>query len=125
MSMLVRIGLLELAAGALLGWVVAAEHAAPQRLRRIGLVHPRRILQAHLDYVIMGLILVTVGVAAPGLPGWAAALVVTGTLLNPTLFLPLAFHDRLRETLPYRVVSAFSFLATSLGLVTAALYPSY
>ncbi|WP_458689492.1 hypothetical protein [Nocardia tengchongensis] len=125
MSMLVRIGLLELAAGALLGWMVAAEHAAPHRLRRIGLVHPRRILQAHLDYVIMGLILVAVGVAVPGLPGWAAALVVTGTLLNPTLFLPLAFHDRLRETLPYRVVSAFSFLATSVGLVTAALHPSY
>lgn len=120
MSVLVRIGLAETAAGALLGWVVAANLTAPDRLRKLGLINPRRILQAHIDYVIMGLILVAVGLALPGLATWIAVLVVIGTLLNPTLFLPLAFRDGLARTLGYRSLSSLSFLSTSVGLVAAA-----
>ena len=63
MSTIVRIGLLELAFGAMLGWVVAGNFIAPQLLRRAGVVHARRILQAHLDYVIMGIILIAIGLA--------------------------------------------------------------
>lgn len=120
MSVLVRVGLFELAFGALLGWAMVGNLAAPQLMTRIGIISPRRILQAHLDYVMMGLILIAVGLALPALASWIAVLVIGGTLLNPTLFLPLAFNERLAKTRGFQGVSAVSFLATSVGLVAAA-----
>ena len=120
MSVLVRVGLFELAFGALLGWAMVGNLAAPQLMTRIGIISPRRILQAHLDYVMMGLILIAVGLALPALATWIAVLVIGGTLLNPTLFLPLAFNERLAKTRGFQGVSAVSFLATSVGLVAAA-----
>ncbi|WP_395306860.1 hypothetical protein V4U86_15485 [Mycobacterium sp. AMU20-3851] len=120
MSVLVRVGLVELAFGALLGWAMVGNLAAPQLMTRIGIISPRRILQAHLDYVMMGLILIAVGLALPALASWIAVLVIGGTLLNPTLFLPLAFNERLAKTRGFQGVSAVSFLATSVGLVAAA-----
>ncbi|WP_028477312.1 hypothetical protein [Nocardia sp. CNY236] len=120
MSTLVRIGLLELAFGALMGWPVAAGVAAPQLLQRLGVRSPRRLLQTHLDFVIMGVILIAVGLAVPDLPTWIAATIVVGTLLNPLLFLPLAFREQWADTVVYRSVSVGSFLATSVGLTAAA-----
>ncbi|GAA2562456.1 hypothetical protein [Mycolicibacterium diernhoferi] len=120
MSVLVRVGLFELAFGALLGWAMVGNLAAPQLMERLGIVSPRRILQAHLDYVMMGLILIAVGLALPGLATWIAVLVIVGTLLNPTLFLPLAFNEKLAKTLAFQGVSFVSFLAVSVGLVAAA-----
>jgi len=121
MSPLVPIGLFELAFGALLGWAVAANLATPQLIKRIGIVSPRRIMQAHLDYIMMGLILIAVGLALPTLAGWVSVVVVVGTLLNPTLFLPMAFSDTLASARTFQAVSLLSFLATSVGLVAAAL----
>lgn len=120
MSVLVRVGLFELAFGALLGWAMVGNLAAPQLMERLGIVSPRRILQAHLDYVMMGLILIAVGLALPGPATWIAVLVIVGTLLNPTLFLPLAFNEKLAKTLAFQGVSFVSFLAVSVGLVAAA-----
>ena len=120
MSILVRIGLFELAFGALLGWAIAGNLAAPHLIKRIGIVSPRRLMQAHLDYIMMGLILIAVGLALPALATWNVALVIVGTLLNPTLFLPLAFSDTLARTRTFQAVSVVSFLATSVGLVAAA-----
>ncbi|GAT10777.1 hypothetical protein AU184_12715 [Mycolicibacterium novocastrense] len=120
MSTIVRVGLLELAFGAMLGWVVAGNFIAPQLLRRAGVNHARRILQAHLDYVIMGIILIAVGLAVPQLPAWIAAVVIYGTLMNPTLFIPLAFNEGLKANAIYRVVTVSSFLATSVGLTLVA-----
>ena len=102
---MVRIGLVELALGAMLGWAVVVSVTRPDAWRRIGIVEPRRLLQAHLDVVLMGLILVAVGLAAPDLPGWLVAVLVFGTWVNPA----------------FRVVSGLSFVATSGGLVLAAI----
>ena len=54
MDVLTKIGLLELALGAVLGWAVAATMMTPALVERAGVRRPRRVLQAHLDYVIMG-----------------------------------------------------------------------
>jgi hypothetical protein len=88
---LVRAGLIELALGALLGWAMVVREEQPEWLRRIGVVAPARIRQVHLDYVMMGLILIGVGLAVPSLP----------TAIGVAL--------------------AFSFVAVSGGLVAAAI----
>lgn len=120
MSVLVQIGLFELAFGALLGWAVAGNLLAPELIKRIGIVNPRRIMQAHLDFIMMGVILIAVGLALPALATWIAVLVIIGTLLNPALFLPMAFSDTVAGTRGFQVVSIVSFVATSVGLVGAA-----
>lgn len=120
MSALVRIGLIELAFGAVLGWAVLVSVAQPATLGRLGVASPRRILQAHLDFIIMGLILVAVGLAAPGIPGWLAVALAIGTWVNPALFLPLAFHEKSAGTAVFKLVSGLSFVAVSGGLVAVA-----
>lgn len=120
MDVLTRIGLVELAFGAVLGWAVAATMITPQLVERAGVRKPRRILQAHLDYVIMGIILIAVGLAVPGLPTWLAVAIVVGTWLNPTLFLPLAFAPRAAGRTWFQALSVVSFTLTSGGLVGAA-----
>jgi uncharacterized membrane protein YphA (DoxX/SURF4 family) len=117
----VRIGLVELALGGLLGWGMVVRQERPEWLRRIGVVAPQRIRQVHLDYVMMGLILIGVGLAVPDLPRWIAAALVFGTAVNPFLFVPLAFDPEAEKRGWYRVLAAVSFVAVSGSLVVAAI----
>jgi hydroxylaminobenzene mutase len=121
MDWVVRIGLIELAIGGLLGWAMVVREDRPEWLARIGVVAPHRIRQVHLDYVMMGLILIGVGLAVPDLPTAIAVALVFGTFVNPFLFVPLAFDPALEKRGWYRVLAAVSFIGTSGGLVCAAI----
>ena len=120
MDWVVQIGLIELALGGLLGWAMVIRSEQPELLRRIGVVAPQRIRQVHLDYVMMGLILIGVGLAVPDLPNAVAAALVFGTFVNPLLFVPLAFDPEIDQRLWYRALAVVSFIAMSGGLVVAA-----
>jgi hydroxylaminobenzene mutase len=119
-DLLVQVGLIELAVAALLGWAMVVREEKPEWLKKIGVVQPRRILQIHLDYVMMGLISIAVGLAIPDIPDAAVALLIFGTVMNPLLFIPPAFIPHVDKRLWYRVLSAISFLAMSVALVWAA-----
>jgi hypothetical protein len=121
MDWVVRIGLVELAIGGLLGWAMVVRDERPEWVRRIGIVAPQRIRQVHLDYVMMGLILIGVGLAVPDLPTAIAAALVFGTFMNPLLFVPLAFDPDAEKQLWYRSLAAVSFVAMSGSLVVAAI----
>ncbi|HEV7482781.1 MAG TPA: hypothetical protein VGO13_06745 [Solirubrobacterales bacterium] len=121
MDWVVQIGLIELALGGLLGWAMVIRAEKSEWLTRIGVVAPQRIRQVHLDYVMMGLILIAVGLAVPDLPSAIAAALVFGTLVNPFLFVPLAFNPDIDKRLWYRVLAVVSFLGVSGGLVAAAI----
>jgi len=120
MDWVVRIGLIELALGGLLGWAMVVRDERPEWLRRIGVVAPQRIRQVHLDYVMMGLILVGVGLAVPDLPDAVAVALVFGTFVNPLLFVPLAFEPDVDQRLWYRALAVVSFVAMSGSLIVAA-----
>jgi hypothetical protein len=117
----IRIGLVELALGGLLGWAMVVREEKREWLRRIGIVAPQRIRQVHLDYVMMGLILIAVGLAVPDLPTAVAVPLVFGTLVNPFLFVPLAFDPEIEERLWYRSLAVVSFLGVSGGLLATAI----
>ncbi len=121
MDWVVRIGLVELAIGGLLGWAMVVRDEKPEWLRRIGVVAPQRIRQVHLDYVMMGLILIGVGLAVPSLPTAVAVALVFGTFVNPLLFVPLAFAPDAERRLWYRALALVSFVAMSGSLVVAAI----
>lgn len=121
MDWVIRVGLIELALGGLLGWAMVVRGERPDWLRRIGIVAPQRIRQVHLDYVMMGLILIGVGLAVPDLPTWIAVWLAFGTFVNPLLFVPLAFDPEVEKRLWFRAISVVSFLGVSGGLVAAAI----
>jgi hydroxylaminobenzene mutase len=117
----IQAGLIELAIGGLLGWAMVLRQESPDFLRRIGIVAPQRIRQIHLDYVMMGLILIGVGLAVPDLPTAIAIALVFGTAVNPFLFLPLAFDPDVEKRLWYRSLAVVSFLGVSGGLIATAI----
>jgi hypothetical protein len=121
MDWVVRIGLVELALGGLLGWAMVVREDRPEWLRQIGIVAPQRIRQVHLDYVMMGLILIGVGLAVPDLPKAVAIALVFGTLDNPFLFVPLAFDPDVEKRTWYRALAVVSFIGVSGGLIAAAI----
>jgi hypothetical protein len=120
MNWVIQIGLIELALGGLLGWAMVVREEKREWLQRIGIVAPQRIRQVHLDYVMMGLILIGVGLAVPDLPAAVAVALVFGTLVNPFLFVPLAFDPEVEKRPWYRALAVVSFLGVSGGLVAAA-----
>ncbi len=121
MDWVVQVGLVELALGGLLGWAMVLRQENPALLRRIGVVAPQRIRQVHLDYVMMGLILIGVGLAVPGLPTAVAIPLVFGTAVNPFLFVPLAFDPDVQKMRWYRAIAVVSFLGVSGGLLATAI----
>lgn len=121
MDLLIQVGLIELAVAALLGWAVVIKTQKPEWLKRVGVVQPHRVLQVHIDYILMGLIAIAVGVVLPDIPDLAAYLLVFGTFVNPLLFVPLAFSKDTDSKLWFRTLSALSFLAITVSLVWAAI----
>jgi hypothetical protein len=122
MSLLGTLGLWSLAIGALSGWLVAASIDQPQILQRLGIKHPGRVRQTHLDWIMMGILLLAVDVAVDDMPDWITALIAFGTVVNPLLFVPLAFDATASDRLPYRVVTLVSFTALSTGLTALAIH---
>jgi hydroxylaminobenzene mutase len=120
MSTLAKVGFVELAAGGLTGWLIVLSREQPDLLKRAGVRVPRRLLQMHLDLILMGLILVAAGLALPDLPSWIAIPLAIGTWVNPLMFLPLAFWPEIDKRLPYRAVATVSFVFVSGGLVAVA-----
>jgi uncharacterized membrane protein len=121
MDWVIQIGLIELALGGLLGWAMVIRAEKSEWLTRIGIVAPQRIRQVHLDYVMMGLILIGVGLAVPSLPIAIAAALVFGTAVTPFLFVPLAFDPDVEKRLWYRLLAVVSFIGVSGGLIAAAI----
>jgi hypothetical protein len=122
MSLLGTLGLWSLALGAVSGWLVAATVDKPDLLLRVGVKHGGRLRQTHLDWIMMGLILLVVDVAVADIPGWITALIAFGTVVNPLLFLPLAFDKTASDRAAYRAVTLVSFASLSVGLPALAVH---
>jgi len=120
MPLLSSLGLISLALAGLSGWLVLATMQRPEWFSRRGVVAPARFRQLHLDWVSMGLILIVVDQVVPDRPAWITALLAFGLVVNPLLFVPLAWGREQSERLPYRVVTAASFVAASGGLTALA-----
>ena len=122
MSLLGTLGLWSLALGAVSGWLVAASIDRPGLLKRAGIKHAGRIRQTHLDWIMMGLLLLVVDVAVDDIPTWIVALIAFGTVVNPLLFLPLAYDAEASKKPAYRAVTLVSFLSLSVGLPALAIH---
>lgn len=119
-SLLQTSGLVELAAGALTGWVYTFARQQPERARAVGIVSTPRIRQWHLDLAMLGTATVAAATAVPDAPRPVAAALGVGAWTNAMLFLPLAFRPDLDQGVPYRAAAVASFTATSVGFTGMA-----
>lgn len=122
MGLLGSLGLISLALAGLSGWLVLAATEKPDWFRARGVPAPRRFLQLHLDWVMMGLILIAVELLVPERPWPITAALAFGLIVNPLLFLPLAWGPEAKERLGYKLVTVASFTATSAGLTALAVW---
>lgn len=122
MPLLSSLGLISLALAGLSGWLVLATMQQPEWFSRRGVVAPARFRQLHLDWVSMGLILIAVDQVVPDRPAAITAALAVGLVVNPLLFVPLAWGREQSEKPAYRLVTVVSFVAASGGLTALALY---
>ncbi len=103
MALLVKLGICELAAGALSGWAMIAMVDKPEALKRLGVRQLGRIRQAHLDLLMQGTILTAVGAAVTSVPTWIGALLVIGAYIAPLTLGVLALRPDLQKgSIAYR-----------------------
>jgi hypothetical protein len=98
MTLLVRLGILEIAFSAVILPVLLFEPA--QKLLPNILKDRKQLLQAHLDYFFMGILLILAGTVLWPIPDWIVWPLVIGSLMNPTVFL----INSLEPELPNRPV---------------------
>lgn len=113
---LVVSGLVQIAAGALIGFPYAAAVYKPELLAKTGVKAPGRIRQLHLDLIIMGG-LVT---AMPRLPRSIGVPLAVGCWTNALAFAPLAVRPAIEKAPLYRALVAASFVTTTASWLAVA-----
>ena len=119
-SLLATSGLVELAAGAVSGWVYTLATTDPERAKRLGIVSAARVRQWHLDLAMLGTGTVAVAVAVPDAPRLSQVALGAGAWTNAMLFLPLAFAPDAVDSRVYRAAAGASFVSTTIGFVGMA-----
>ncbi len=97
MPLLIKLGICELATGALSGWAMVAMVEKPEALKRLGVRQLGRIRQTHLDLLMQGTILAAVGAAVTSVPTWIGILLVVGAYVAPLTLGVLAFRPELQK----------------------------
>ena len=120
-SGLVTSGVVELAAGALSGWLYAAVRYDHDGARKLRIKSPARIRQWHLDLIALGTGTVALGLAVPGAPKVVQRALATGAWTNAMMFLPLAYRPELLQNPAYRKLGLASFISTSVGFTGMAI----
>lgn len=119
-SALATSGLVELAAGALSGWVFAAVKYEINGSRALGIKNAARIRQWHLDLAALGAATIATAVAVPNAPRPVQWALGVGAWSNAMMFLPLAYWPEALQNPTYRKVGMASFVSTSVGFAGMA-----
>jgi hypothetical protein len=118
---LVVSGLVELATGALTGWLYTLVKTDRDKARALGIKSGARVRQWHLDLIALGGLTAMAGTAVPDLPWWVKWPLGIGAWSNAMSFLPLAFDPEIEQRELYRAAVGASFVATSVGFTGLAL----
>lgn len=117
---LVVSGLVELATGALTGWLYTLVKTDRERARALGIKSGARVRQWHLDLIALGGLTAMAGTAVPELPAWVKWPLGIGAWTNAMSFLPLAFDPGIEQRELYRAAVGVSFVSTSVGFTGLA-----
>lgn len=90
-SLLITSGFVQITVAVLLGWVIAAFRLGAVRVGPLR--NAKRVLQCHIDDIMMGLLQFAVAVVHPAIPPVAGWLLLIGSWTNAQLFLVHAFAE--------------------------------
>jgi len=121
LPLLVKLGIVELAAGVVSGWAMVAMVESPEGLKRLGVRQLGRIRQAHLDLLMQGTILAVVGAAVASVPTWIGILLVIGAFFAPPSLGILAFRPELQKSsIAYRGLNTSVLVGFTVAWVALA-----
>ena len=121
MTLLVKLGICELAVGVLSGWAMVAMVERPEALKRLGVRQLGRIRQTHLDLLMQGTILAAIGAAVTSVPTWIGILLVSGAYLAPLTLGVLVFWPELQKgSIAYKGLSTAVLMGFTVAWVALA-----
>lgn len=117
-SVLIFSGLLEICFAILLGWYLAASIAFKPKV-----IPPfnsfKRVLQAHIDYILMGILQIIVGLVVGGmqnpLSNTVLYMLIFGSWANASSFLAIAISESFVRTTGGQIFSVISFLTLTIA----------
>ncbi|KAF0982421.1 hypothetical protein FDP41_011351 [Naegleria fowleri] len=119
---LVASGLCEICFAICLGWYLAMIIAnRSTKTASSPMLNFRRVLQAHIDFILMGILQMVVSMVTSELfiPNWVLYMFVFGSWANAFAFLILAVSESYVHSLGVRIYTIISFLSLSIA------YPAF
>jgi hypothetical protein len=116
MTFLTRLGVLEIAFSAVFLPLFLKESIGGRFMK-----DRRQLLQSHLDYFFMGILLILAGSVLQPLPLWIEFPLIFGSLGNPTVFLINSLKPDLPENIWYRLFILLSCAAVAFAWAALAL----
>jgi len=110
MNLLTQIGVLEIAFSA-----VILPVGLLTRLQGKVVKDRKQMLQAHLDYFFMGILLILAGTVLQPVASWIVPVLIFGSVCNPSVFMINAIWPNLPDNPVYRLFIFASCGATALA----------
>jgi len=108
-SRLITSGFIQICVAVLQGWVITAMYGG---MKRFGpLKNSKRVLQCHIDNIMMSLLQFAIAAVHPAIPTVAGWLIVIGSWLNAQLFLIHAVSEK--GYVKSRALSVLTFFSFS------------
>lgn len=113
-DILITSGFIQISLAVMLGWVLVMLYTGKEAVGPFR--HAKRVLQGHIDYILMALLQFAIAAIHPAIPEIAGWLVVVGSWTNASLFLVLAsLKDPKAMPKWFTNVSTLSFLTLTIG----------
>lgn len=106
------------------GWLIIARKYLSAMIIESIFIDDEKLVKAHVDYIMMGLILLAFFFLGTDLPYPVILLSCAGALANPSLFIFLAVKPGVNKKTgsPFSFVSTLAFLMTTFGIGGAAFF---
>jgi len=111
---LISSALIQLSIAVFLGWPLVFLYAGSKSVGP--LKNAKRLLQAHIDNILMGILQLAIAAAHPAIPIAAGWLLVAGAWINPQLFLVQAMYpEKTLAQKSSRRLASVSFLLLTIA----------
>jgi hypothetical protein len=103
-------------------WLVVASRYLSLRMAKKYIRDDEKLVKAHVDYIMMGSVLLIFYAIGVHFPAFIIILACLGALTDPSLFVFLSLKPDVNKKLgsPFSVISTISFLAATVGIGGAA-----
>lgn len=123
MQILIFTGAVLLCFSLLLAWLLSMLKGMPNSPLLRFIRSEKALLQAHIDYILMAILLFIFALSGREFPPLVAYATIVGSITNPLLFLVMAIKPDVAKTplSPFGICSVLSFMATTTGMAGCAL----